>query len=686
MKNFKLKRRAHGKQIYQGLLVVLSTLIIVYFMPRSETVDYVYDVGKPWLYKQVIAPFSFPIYKSDSIMRQEQDSIKRAIVPYYTMDETVKTKMQKRLANHKQQEWSGPNSMMYIQYIKSKVDSIYKQGIIGTDEFDELMIDGKQVIRVVEGRNARTVLVQSLFTPRTAYEYLMEVDTSKFSRLVMQHFNLSDIIQSNIKPDVEKTNAELASRLSDVSGAIGMVASGQKIIDRGDMVDEYKAAILESLKREANKQHKDTSTFLTFSFFGQCTLVFFMMLTLLSFLNLFRADYFDKLGPSILLFSSITLFCSIAGWMVSHSFYHIMILPCCMVPIVIRVFMDSRTAFMFHCVMIIIISSFLKEQYDFVIMQLTAGMVAIQTLRELSQRSQIIRSAVVITLSYLVVYTSITFIENDSADISRSHLIYMVVNGVLLLFTYPLLYLLEKLFGFVSDVTLVELSNINNELLQRMSEVAPGTFQHSMQVANLSSEVAKKIGARSQLVRTGALYHDIGKIERPAFFTENQSGNVSPHSKLTPERSAEVIIDHIDNGLSLADKYNLPATIKNFITTHHGVSKTKFFYITWKNEHPGEEPDPTKFTYPGPNPSTKEQAILMMADSVEAASRSLKEYTEESISSIVDKVIDSQKSEGYFNECAITFKDIAIAKEVFKEKLKIVYHTRISYPELNEKK
>lgn len=686
MKNFKLKRRAHGKQIYQGLLVVLSTLIIVYFMPRSETVDYVYDVGKPWLYKQVIAPFSFPIYKSDSIMRQEQDSIKRAIVPYYTMDETVKTKMQKRLANHKQQEWSGPNSMMYIQYIKSKVDSIYKQGIIGTEEFDELMIDGKQVIRVVEGRNARTVLVQSLFTPRTAYEYLMEVDTSKFSRLVMQHFNLSDIIQSNIKPDVEKTNAELASRLSDVSGAIGMVASGQKIIDRGDMVDEYKAAILESLKREANKQHKDTSTFLTFSFFGQCTLVFFMMLTLLSFLNLFRADYFDKLGPSILLFSSITLFCSIAGWMVSHSFYHIMILPCCMVPIVIRVFMDSRTAFMFHCVMIIIISSFLKEQYDFVIMQLTAGMVAIQTLRELSQRSQIIRSAVVITLSYLVVYTSITFIENDSADISRSHLIYMVVNGVLLLFTYPLLYLLEKLFGFVSDVTLVELSNINNELLQRMSEVAPGTFQHSMQVANLSSEVAKKIGARSQLVRTGALYHDIGKIERPAFFTENQSGSVSPHSKLTPERSAEVIIDHIDNGLSLADKYNLPATIKNFITTHHGVSKTKFFYITWKNEHPGEEPDPTKFTYPGPNPSTKEQAILMMADSVEAASRSLKEYTEESISSIVDKVIDSQKSEGYFNECAITFKDIAIAKEVFKEKLKIVYHTRISYPELNEKK
>lgn len=686
MKNFKLKRRAHGKQIYQGLLVVISTLIIVYFMPRSESVDFVYEINKPWLYKQVIAPFSFPIYKSDSLMRHEQDSIKHAFIPYYKMNETVKIKMKKRLASHKQQEWSGPNSMLYIQYINSKVDSIYNQGIIATEEYDELMSNGKHAIRVVEGRNARIKEVQSLFTPRTAYEFLMEVDTSRFSRLVMQHFNLTDIIQPNINPDIEKTTAELADNMRGVSGAIGMVESGQKIIDRGEIVDEYKAAIIESLKREANKQHKDTSTILTFSFFGQCGLVLFMTLTLLSFLNLFRADYFDKIGTSILLFGLLTLFCSIAGWMVSHSFYHIMILPCCMVPIIIRVFMDSRTAYMFHCVMVIIISSFLKEQYDFVIMQLTSGMVAIQTLRELSQRSQIIRSAAVITLTYFVVYISMTFIQNDSADISRSHLIYMIINGILLLFTYPLLYLLEKTFGFVSDVTLVELSNINNELLQKMSEIAPGTFQHSMQVANLSSEVAKKIGARSQLVRTGALYHDIGKIERPAFFTENQSGGVSPHSKLTSERSAEVIIDHIDNGLALADKYNLPAMIKNFITTHHGVSKTKFFYITWKNEHPGEEPDPSLFTYPGPNPSTKEQAILMMADSVEAASRSLKEYTEESISNLVDKIIEGQKSEGYFNECDITFKDIAIAKEVFKEKLKIVYHTRISYPELNEKK
>ncbi len=684
MKNFKLKRKAHGKQIYQGLLVVISTLIIVYFMPRSESTDYVYELNMPWSSKQVIAPFRFPIYKSDSIMKLEQDSVRQTIIPYYTLDTGTKEKMQKQFAGKKAQTWTGPNSELYFKHISKMIDSVYNSGMISTEEYDKLLLDGKRAIRLIEGQNAKTVGTQSVFTPRTAYEFIMNSDTSRYSRLVLQHYNLSDILTPNLKLDIAKTQAEENARLADISGAIGMVESGQKIIDRGDIVDEYKIAIFESLKKEANKGHKETSIF-GHMFIGQILLVLFIMITLTSFLNLFRIDYYDKLGPGILLFGLLTLFCCIAGWMVSHSFYHIMIVPCCMVPIIIRVFMDSRTAFMFHCAMVIIISTFLKEQYDFLLMQLTAGMVAIQTLRELSQRSQIIRTAVIITITYVAIYTSLALIQNDSTDINRSHYIYMIINGVLLLFTYPLLYILEKTFGFVSDVTLVELSNINNELLQKMSEVAPGTFQHSMQVANLSSEVAKKIKARSQLVRTGALYHDIGKLERPAFFTENQRGE-SPHKRLTPERSAEVIIAHISCGLSLADKYNLPAVIKSFITTHHGVSKTKYFYITWKNEHPGEEPDNALFTYPGPNPSTKEQAILMMADSVEAASRSLQEYTEESISNLVDKIIDGQMQEGYFSECDITFKDIAVAKEVFKEKLKIVYHTRISYPELNDKK
>lgn len=681
--NKQVKRKVYGKQIFKGLLVVLSTLIIVYFMPKSETLGYSYEVGYPWINKQLIAPYTFAILKSDSVMQHERDSIRQEFQPYYRVDTSVRDAMRKKFLNSNVKEWNGPNAFLYIKYITQQLDTVYSRGVISMEEYDSLLKDGKYTIKVVEDRTSRNVVTKKLFTQRTAYEYIMFGDTARYSRLILQHFNINDLIMPNIKFDKEKSKAELDDMLSTISGASGMVQSGQKIIDRGEIVDEKKAAIIESLVRESTKHSKGDSL-IRLKIIGQMVYVLFICLILLSYLNLFRSDYFDKIGTGLLLFGLMDFFCSVAASMMSHNFYHVMILPCCMVPIFIRVFMDSRTAFMFHCATVMIISSFLREPYEFLILQLTTGMVVIQTLRELSQRSQIIRTALVITLTYIVIHASFVLIQNDEIRFDRSYYIYMIVNGVLLLFTYPLLYVFEKVFGFISDVTLVELSNISNPLLQRMSEIAPGTFQHSMQVANLSAEVAKKIGARSQLVRTGALYHDIGKLERPVFFTENQKG-VSPHSHLTPERSAEVIIEHVTNGLSLADKNNLPAQIKRFIMTHHGNGKTKYFYIMWKNLHHGEEPDESLFSYPGPNPSSKEEAILMMADAVEAASRSLSEYTEESISTLVDKIIDGQMQEGYFSECDITFKDIATAKEVFKEKLKIVYHTRISYPELNNK-
>ena len=311
-------------------------------------------------------------------------------------------------------------------------------------------------------------------------------------------------------------------------------------------------------------------------------------------------------------------------------------------------------------------------------------MVSIYSLRELSQRSQLLRTALVVFASYALLYFAFELIhEDDLTKLNTRMYIYFMINGILLLFAYPLLFILEKTFGFTSNVTLVELSNINNSLLREMSEIAPGTFQHSLQMANLAAEAANKIGAKSQLVRTGALYHDIGKMVNPAFFTENQSG-VNPHKSLNYEQSAQVIISHITDGLKLAEKHNLPKVIKDFISTHHGRGLTKYFYISYNNAHPDEEVDAEKFRYPGPNPFTKEQAILMMADSVEAASRSLPEYTEESIGTLVDKIIDAQVAEGFFKECPITFKDIALVKALFKEKLKTMYHTRISYPELKK--
>jgi hypothetical protein len=319
-----------------------------------------------------------------------------------------------------------------------------------------------------------------------------------------------------------------------------------------------------------------------------------------------------------------------------------------------------------------------------VAVELVAGLVAIFSLRELSSRSQLFWTAVLVTLAAGLTNLALEWIRND--DLSRLNLSeynYIAINGMLLFCSYPLLYLIEKAFGFISNITLIELSDMNKALLRKMSEVAPGTFQHSIQVGNLAAEIANKIDAKSQLVRTGALYHDIGKMMNPIYFTENQSG-VNPHEKLGAIDSAQMIISHVTEGIKLAEKYNLPTIIKEFITTHHGQGKAKYFYVKYKNEHPNDEVDDLLFTYPGPNPFTKEQAILMMADTVEAASRSLPDYTEQSIRDLVNKLIDAQVAEGYFRECPITFRDIAYAKTVLIEKLKTIYHTRVNYPELKK--
>ena len=355
-----------------------------------------------------------------------------------------------------------------------------------------------------------------------------------------------------------------------------------------------------------------------------------------------------------------------------------------MIPIIIRIFLDSRTAFIAHTIIILLCSITLRYTHEFVLLQILTGMVAIFSLRELSQRSQLFRTAFIVFVCYSLLYFAFELIHDDDlTKLNTRMYIYFAINGVLMLFAYPLLFALEKTFGFTSNVTLVELSNINHPLLREMSEIAPGTFQHSLQMSNLAAEAANRIGAKSQLVRTGALYHDIGKLINPAFFTENQSG-VNPHKNLSYEQSAQIIINHVTDGLKLADKHNLPKVIKDFINTHHGHGLTKYFYISYQNEHLNEEVDAEKFRYPGVNPFTKEQAILMMADSVEAASRSLSEYTEESIGGLVDKIIDSQVADGFFKECPITFKDIAQVKALFKEKLKTIYHTRITYPELKK--
>ncbi len=681
MKPTKQQRRNDRTRLMMKIvLTVVATALIVYFMPRGEEFGFQYEVNKPWKYGQLMSTFKFPIYKNDSVMHREQDSIARRFQPYYNADVAVKDTMMLRLKANGSKEWNGQNAAMYVKHITALLDTVYKHGVLSVDDYSALKDKGQKSIRIVRDNQATPVQLKDVFSTRSAYEYIMTDESDKYSRLVLQEYNINEFISPNLTYDNMKSEAELSEAIKNITLSNGFVLAGQKIVDRGELVTEEVYNILKSYEKEMSK-HVVVSDHISFKALGQSVFVLVIFISLVTYLTLFREDYFDNYRSGIMLFALPVLFCIIASLMVSHKFLNVFMLPCCMVPIIIRVFMDSRTAFMFHCAMVLIISLMLESNYEFVIVQLTAGMVAIQMLRELSERSQIIRTAVVIFLVYVVFYTSYSLIHENDFNPDTWMYVCFGVNGVLLLFAYPLLWMLEKVFGFVSDVTLVELSNINNPLLQRMTEVAPGTFQHSMQVANLSAEVANKIGAKAQLVRTGALYHDIGKMERPVFFTENQNG-ISPHKHLTALKSAEVIIAHVYNGIALAEKNHIPDTIKRFITTHHGVGKAKFFYVTYKNEHPDEKVDEKLFTYPGPNPSSKEEAILMMCDAVEAASRSLPEYTEESINSLVDRIIDGQVADGFFSESSITFKDIAVAKSVLQEKLKTIYHTRISYPEL----
>ena len=685
MRSFKTSKRFSYKNlIYKSLIFIATVSVIVYFLPNEGKFNYQFDINKPWKYGLLQASFDFPIYKNDIQVQKEQDSILADYQPYFQIDKEAEKNVLSKLREdyNKTLRHSLPGTD-YVRYIERTLKALYEDGIIAGNDLKRMEEDSVIAIRLVDKNVATSRFIDQLYTVKEAYEYLLNADTTHYKKKILQQCNLNDYITPNLVYDEEKSEAAQKDLLSNISWANGFVLNGQKIIDRGEIVDEQTYNILESLRKEWEKR-SDSVQEKRLTLAGQILYVGIFLFCFMAYLELFRADYYERKGTLTLLFALIVFFPVLSSIMVEQNLSSIYVVPFAMIPIIVRVFLDSRTAFMAHVTIILLCSITLRFPHEFILLQVVAGMVAIYSLRELSQRSQLLRTALVVFISYALLYFAFELIhEDDLTKLNTRMYIYFMINGILLLFAYPLLFLLEKIFGFTSDVTLVELSNINNSLLREMSEVAPGTFQHSLQMANLAAAAANKIGGKSQLVRTGALYHDIGKMVNPAFFTENQSG-VNPHKSLSYEQSAQVIISHITDGLKLAEKHNLPKVIKDFISTHHGRGLTKYFYISYKNEHPDEEVDQEKFRYPGPNPFTKEQAVLMMADSVEAASRSLPEYTEESISTLVDKIIDTQVSEGYFKECPITFKDIATVKALFKEKLKTMYHTRISYPELKK--
>lgn len=682
MKKFIYSRRFRIRlSLSLAAVLVVSVLFIVYFLPRESKPGFSYEINRPWRYAPLIAEYDFPVYKTEEEVKAAQDSAMRFFRPFFAMDESMSLKQVKALRSDFYGGRMPGVPLSFLPYLIDMLEKVYASGVLSPVDLSKLMSDKSPGIRVVEGKEAVQKDITGIYSTRSAYEHIMHADTIHYSREILTRCNLDRYLVPNLQPDTLKTQAAREELMASANEASGMVQSGQRIIDRGEIVSEMQYKILLSMERESELRGS-TSQGLWLMLAGQAGFVVIMLSLLVVYLNMFRRDYLGSYHHIYLLFSLITFFPVVTSIMVAHSFFSVYLIPYAMVPIFVRVFLDSRTAFLTHFITISLCSIPIHISHEFLLVQSVAGLIAIYGLRELTERVQLLRVAVAVTMGTLLFGLAFDLTQGlDLSTLDRSWYVCIVINGVLLLFAYPLMYIIERLFGFTSSVSLVELTNINNELLRNMSKYAQGTFVHSMQVANLAAEVANRIGAKPQLVRTGALYHDIGKLAEPYNFTENQNGQ-NPHEQLTEEESAAIIINHVKEGLHMAEKYHLPKVIRDFIRTHHGRSKVKYFYIQWKNKHPGEPVPEELFTYPGPNPMTREQAILMMCDAVEASSRSLKEYTEESISELVNRIIDGQVNEGYFKECPITFKDISEAKKVLVESLKTVYHTRIAYPEL----
>ena len=662
------------------LVCAVSIVCLLLALPRDSKAGYDYEVGKPWNYAPLIAEFEFPIYKSAEQLAAERDSALRTFYPYYNSHEAVAQQQVRNFAADRAAGHFAGVPDAYITYAMRTLQGVYAAGVISSESMSRLTASGTCGVRVVNGTNAVTRDLGTIFSPRTAYEHIM--DDEHYSRDLLSRLNLHKYLEANLVYDSVKTQQGKAELLSGISGSTGLVLRGERIIDRGERVNLRQKAILDSLRRESERRKEDVDNE-RIILFGRFGLIAAFMALLVIYLRMFRRDLYQSPHTVYLIFSVVTIFPLLTYLLCTYKFFSVYIIPFAMLPIVLRVFTDTRTAFMSHLTMVLLASIPLHTQYQFILSQLLAGLVGIYCIKDLTERSQIFLTSLIVTLCTWVTGLVFELAQTGSlAAVDRSWYRDVTISGVALLFTYPLLYLIEKTFGFTSSVTLIELNNTNLPIIRRLAKEAQGTFIHSIQVGNLAAEVAAKIGAKVQLVRTGALYHDIGKLINPGYFTENQGG-INPHDKLSEEESAKIIISHVTEGVHLAEKHRLPKVIKDFILTHHGTSMVKYFYIQAVNKKGEEHVDKALFTYPGPNPFTLEQAILMMSDAVEASSRSLKDYSVESITELVNRIVDGQVASGAFANCPITFRDIAEAKQTFIDSLKVIYHTRIAYPELN---
>lgn len=687
-----------------GFLTLLPFLIaitlVVMILPKGgATYKYQYEIGKPWQYDLLTATYDFPIYKTQEQLQNERDEILNRHIPYFDFDSEV---MNAKLQNLTKLADANDALTIYIddrptrihlrpyaEYLIEQLSIIYPQGIMSDAEYRECAGKNTPYIVVTENNLSRNKGLDDVYSATRAKETLINNLPKDLIPVALNHIGLDNFVTPNLDYNLNLTTKVKTEDLNSLSTTSGMVQAGERIIDTGELVTAQKYNILDSMRKASELMEETTLRQRTTMLVGEILLVSALFLLFYIYLLVFRFNSLCNIRFVVMTLSLMVIFLAVTAIISKlgrgFMFYGI---PYALLPTIVSTFgedrIDTRTGLFAHIITTLLASLMVPIPFTFLILQIPIGMVTINCIKDFSQRSQFVRTAFIIFLSYCVLYVGYVLIGyNDLTVIDGNMFLALFANCLLLMMAYPLIFIIEKVFKFTSNVTLLELTNTNTPLLRELSVKAPGTFQHSMSVANLASDLAEAVGANALLARTGGLYHDIGKMANAAFFTENQKG-VNPHSKISPEQSAQIIIKHVTDGVAMAKQSGLPEKLIGFIRTHHGKGLVKYFYTTWVNDHDGATPDPAIFTYPGPNPSTREQGILMICDAVEAASRSLPEYTDETINNLVEKIVNSIVTDGYLDDVPLTLQNINKIKSILKDRLHSTYHTRISYPELKK--
>lgn len=663
--------------IARAVLFIAVVAVVVYFLPRTDRVQYTYQPGRPWIHPLLTAPFDIPVYRDSLSTRALLDSINETFQPVYKINTAPRDTLVARIRSN--------TALSYQQRLRlvAAIDTLYANGIADADNAAKLREARR--LSLIDGRVLKTRDASRVRSQRQAYAWIDSVVRDPSSRHALQDMQLSRLLLPDISLDTVENTRLYNERVQPVTAAVSVIQQGERIIDRGDVVTPQLDMILSTYESMAADRYSLTSGQRLYTLLGQVLMGVIVMTLVYFYLYMYRRDIFDNMRSMTALLTLLTGFYVLAVVAFNATAMGVFLVPFAMIAILIVVFFDSHTALFLYLLEILVCSCFTTYSLEFFFIEMTVGVTTIFSMRELSRRSQLLRTAIIVFGTYVLSYLAIELMATATINkFSWMVVGYFAVNMVLITFAYILIFIFEKVFGLISSVTLVELTDINTPLLKQLSEQCPGTFQHSMAVSNLASNAAARIGANVQLIRAGALYHDIGKINNPAFFTENQYG-VNPHDALSPEQSARVLHNHVSDGLRMADKEKLPRVLRDLIAQHHGCGKAKYFYAKYQQQHPDKAIDDSLFSYPGPNPQSREASLLMMADSVEAASRSMTDHSPEAISSLVNRIIDGQVDEGLHRESPLSFRDIQQAKEAFIARLRTMYHSRIAYPPSTKK-